>query len=78
MVLGTNAILAYLISEIGDTLLRVIHLGSGLSVKAAWTRAFQTSIASPAVASLLFSLSYLAVCWLITYPFYRKRIFLRI
>lgn len=78
LVLGTNAILAYMISELGDPLLRVVHLASGASLKVALTRVVLHAIPDPAWASLLYSLLYLGVCWLLTWPFYRKRIFLRI
>lgn len=77
LVLGTNAILAYLISELGDPLLRMVHLSSGLNLKAAIARALFQAIPQPGLASLVYSLLYLAVCWLITLPLYRKRIFLR-
>ena len=78
LVLGTNAILAYMISELGDPLLRMIHLPSGLSLKTGIARAIFTTVPHPGLASLLYSLVYLGVCWLLTWPFYRKRIFLRL
>ena len=78
LVLGTNAILAYLISELGDPLLRLGHLPSGMSLKAGAYRAIQHFIPSPQWSSLSYSLVYLGVCWLLTWPLYRKRIFLRI
>ncbi|GAA3751881.1 acyltransferase family protein [Terriglobus aquaticus] len=78
LVLGTNAILAYLISELGATLLHVFHTGSGRPVGAVIGMAFFRWFSSPAIASLMYSLAFLLVCWLLTYPFYRKRIFLRI
>ena len=78
LVLGTNAILAYLISELGDPLIRLIHLPSGRSIKFGFYAAVQGVIHSPAWSSLVYSLLYLGVCWLLTWPLYRKRIFLRI
>lgn len=78
LVLGTNAILAYMISELADPLLRVIHLSSGITLKLALTRGVLHAIPSPALASLVYSLLYLLGCWLLVYPLYRKRIFLRI
>lgn len=78
LVLGTNAILAYMISELGDSVLRMIPGPGGVPLKQAIWRSITHAIASPAWASLTYSVLYLAVCWLLVYPFYRKRIFLRI
>ncbi len=78
LVLGTNAILAYLISELGDTILRILHTPSGVSLKQVEWLALLRIVPQPAWASLLYSLIFLALCWLLVYPFYRKRIFLRI
>jgi predicted acyltransferase len=77
LVFGTNAILAYMISELGEGVLRTIrHNGVPL------TRLFYPTIAhylaSPPWASLLYSLAFVFTCWLLVLPFYRKRIFLRI
>ncbi len=78
LVLGTNAILAYLISELGDPILRLIHLSSGATLKTGVYRDITHLLPQRDLSSLLYSLLYLAVCWLLTWPFYRKRIFLRI
>ena len=77
MVLGTNAILAYMISELGDSVVGRLHWG-GRNLKLA---AFQTIfhvLPNAAWVSLTYSLIFLLVCWLLVLPFYRKRIFLRI
>lgn len=78
LVLGTNAILAYLISELGDPLLRSFHLPGGASLKTAVVDGLRRFVPEPHWSSLLYSGLYLAGCWLLTWPFYRKRIFLRI
>ncbi len=78
LVLGTNAILAYMISELLDPILRLIPIRQGLSLKAALLHAVAKAIPSPQWGSLVYSLLYLLVCWLLVYPFYRKRVFLRI
>ncbi len=77
LVLGTNAILAYMISELGDSILHVFQTAHG-DLKQIVARAIFHAIPQPAWASLVYSLLYLAVCWLLVYPFYRKRIFLRL
>ena len=77
LVFGTNAILAYMISELGDSIVRTIHL-SGLNGKRAAYQAIASIITHPAWASLVYSLAFVFVCWLLVLPLYRKRIFLRI
>jgi predicted acyltransferase len=77
LVFGTNAILAYMISELGDSIVRTIHLG-GSSLKTASYRVISTAIPNPAWSSLLYSLAFVLVCWLLVLPFYRRRLFLRI
>lgn len=78
LVLGTNAILAYMISELGDTVLRLIPLSTRSNLKSATFHAITQAVPHPGWSSLLFSLTYLVLCWLLVLPFYRKRIFLRI
>jgi predicted acyltransferase len=79
LVFGTNAITAYMVSELLADLLETIHTHSHLSLKhAIYGVAFSSWIPSPAWASLAFSLTFVLVCWLIVLPLYRRRIFLRI
>ena len=78
LVLGTNAILAYLISELGDTVLSMVRLPSGPSVKSSIQHAVVHMISVPQWSSLVNSLVFLAICWLLVLPLYRKRIFLKI
>lgn len=78
LVLGTNAILAYIISELGASLMFKIHTQSGSSLRDAAYRAIASHGLATTWASLLYSLVFLTICWLLVLPFYRKRIFLRI
>ena len=78
LVLGTNAILAYLVSELGDSVISNIPVGHGVSLKQTAVRFLAHAVASPPWSSLLYSLCFLAACWLVVLPFYRRRIFLRI
>ncbi len=78
LVFGTNAILAYMISELGDSLMGSIHTSSGMTLKVAAFGAIHRAVPYPDWASLLYSAAYLSLCWLAVLPFYRKRIFLRI
>ncbi|HKO17965.1 MAG TPA: heparan-alpha-glucosaminide N-acetyltransferase domain-containing protein [Acidobacteriaceae bacterium] len=77
LVFGTNAILAYMISELGDGIVRTVRI-SGVSIKLAAYPAIRNVVPHPAWASLVYSLIFVLACWLLVFPFYRKRIFLRI
>ena len=78
LVFGTNSILAYMISELGDSILHNIHTASGVSLKAVAYRAITNVVPDPAWSSLLCSVGFMVLCWLPVLVFYRKRIFLRI
>jgi predicted acyltransferase len=79
LVFGTNAILAYMISELGDSLVtKAIHFSTGLNAKVTAYRAINIVVSQPWWASLIYSLLFVLICWLLVLPFYRKRIFLRI
>jgi predicted acyltransferase len=77
LVFGTNAILAYMISELGDSLLSTIRY-RGVPLKRLAYPMIAVHVPDPAWASLIYSLIFVFVCWLLVLPFYRKRIFLRI
>ena len=78
LVLGTNAIVAYLISELGASLLFTIPMAPGGSLAGASFQAITKVFSSPQWASLIYSLAYLFLCWLLVLPLYLKRIFVRI
>lgn len=77
LVFGTNAILAYVLSEILAEFSDFFKFG-GTDVHN-WV--YQTLFAgwlNPYNASLAFAIAYVFLIWLIVLPFYRKRIFLRL
>jgi predicted acyltransferase len=78
LVFGTNSIFAYVLSELLSAALYSfpIHRGVYL-VTPAYSAALRT-LHDPAMVSLLYSLAFVAVCWLPTYVLFRKRIFLKI
>ena len=78
LVFGTNAIAAYLFSELLPGVLSPIHPQP--TVNLLWWFYFKLLgvIGYPPVASLLFSICFLGVCWLAMYMLYRRRIFLKI
>jgi predicted acyltransferase len=78
LVFGTNAILAYMISELGDNLLGAIHTSNGMKLKTAIFLAIHRAVPHLGWASLLYSIAFVSFCWFAVLPFYRKRIFLRI
>ncbi|MBS1814211.1 MAG: DUF5009 domain-containing protein [Acidobacteria bacterium] len=78
LVFGTNAILAYMVSELGDSILHNIHPAPGDTLKKMLYRAVFSVVHHTGFAALIYSLVFTLVCWLIVYPFYRKRIFLKI
>ncbi len=78
LVFGTNAITAYLFSELLPGVLSPIHPQP--TVNLLWWFYFKLLgiIGYPPVASLLFSISLLGVCWTAMYLLYRRRIFIKI
>jgi predicted acyltransferase len=82
LVLGTNAIAAYVFSELLAKALEAghVHLSSGqiLSWQQFIYQRFFAPLANPAMASLLYALVYVLVCWLVSWTLYRKRIFIKI
>ncbi|GAC1662866.1 MAG: lpg1661 family Dot/Icm T4SS effector [Acidobacteriaceae bacterium] len=77
LVFGTNAIVAYMISELGDGLLHTVGMG-GVPLKRLAYQVLASVVPYPAWSSLLYSLIFVLICWLLVLPLYRKRIFLRI
>jgi predicted acyltransferase len=79
LVFGTNAIAAYVLSELMAACLGNVRVGAHSNVLR-WTAehiaAFMPSY--PALGSLAYSLLYVLVCWLIVLPLYRKKIFIKI
>ncbi|HEX6773157.1 MAG TPA: heparan-alpha-glucosaminide N-acetyltransferase domain-containing protein [Acidobacteriaceae bacterium] len=78
LVFGTNAITAYVISEVMAACLSNVHVGPHMSVLS-WTyHQIAKVVTWPPLGSLAYSLFYVLVCWLIVLPLYRKKIFIKI
>lgn len=77
IVFGTNAIFAYMLSELLASTLWSVHVHGN---EALWTWVYQpfSRIHPVGLGSLLYSIAFAAVCWLVTYPLWRRRIFLKI
>jgi predicted acyltransferase len=79
LVFGTNAITAYVISELMADCLDNVRVGPHSNVLR-WTAAHIAAVMPgwPALGSLAYSLLYVLVCWLLVLPLYRKKIFIKI
>ncbi|MDR3738556.1 MAG: heparan-alpha-glucosaminide N-acetyltransferase domain-containing protein [Terracidiphilus sp.] len=79
LVFGTNAIFSYVLSELLASTLASIHLQSGLNLVEWAYQTIHLGGHDAAFASLLYSLAYTGLCWLIVYfLLYKRRIFLKI
>jgi predicted acyltransferase len=78
LVFGTNAIAAYVFSELLGSTLVYIHTGSGGNLQHAIYRSILDVVPNPSLASLLYSICIVAICWLAIYPLYSRKIFIKI
>ena len=77
-VFGTNAISAYVFSELLQSTLGSIHRIEGLNLQQLLYQSILHVVPNPAFASLLYSLGFVAGCWLVVSVLYRRRIFIRV
>jgi predicted acyltransferase len=78
LVFGTNAISAYVFSELLASTVGSIHVRPGLNLQHWLANGILSAVPYPAFASLLYSLGFVAVCWVPTYLLFRKKIFIKI
>jgi predicted acyltransferase len=79
LVLGTNAIVAYVLSEVLGSALGFIRVTPDAELPQWFYLEIASVVPNVAFASLLYSLSYLAVCWVVVYVLlYRRQIFVKI
>jgi predicted acyltransferase len=78
LVFGTNAIAAYFFSEVVAKLIETIRVHGGMTIQELLYQSLFAPLASPANASLLYALVYVAFCWAAMALLYRKRLFLKI
>ena len=76
-VLGTNALLLYVVSTALASLLDRVAVGDTTAKGRLYDRWF-VPLGSPYDASLLFAVAYLAAMFIVLLPLYRRRIFLRV
>jgi predicted acyltransferase len=77
LVFGTNAIVAYVFSELLAGAIGNIQVGAE-NLEQWLYHAILAGVPDPAFASLLYSLGFVAVCWIPVYLLYRKRIYIKI
>jgi predicted acyltransferase len=78
LVFGTNAIAAYVFSELLQSTLSSIHLHSGVNLQQILYRSITHIVPNQPFASLLYSLGFVAVCWIPVSMLYRRSIFIKI
>ncbi len=78
LVFGTNALGAYIFSELLPGVFGNLHIHPGVNVTQWYYGVLLQAVPNAPFASLLFSLSYVAICWIPVYFLYRRRIFLKI
>jgi predicted acyltransferase len=78
LVFGTNAITAYVLSELLASGLWSIKLSSSQTLSNfIYLDAFQR-VQPSGVGALLFAVAFVMVCWLVVWPLYVKRIFIKV
>ena len=78
LVFGTNAITAYVFSELLAATIASISIRPDLNLQQWIYRSILSAVPDSAFASLLYSLGFVAVCWLPVDLLYRRRIFIKI
>lgn len=78
LVFGKNAIAAYVFSELLQGTITSIHLPSGIRLQRWLYGQLHLAVTDAPLASLIYSLAFVAICWLPMYLLYHRRIFLKI
>ncbi|HWY65530.1 MAG TPA: hypothetical protein VNX61_09965 [Rhizomicrobium sp.] len=81
LVFGSNAIAAYMISELLPGALNLIHFkvaGSDMTPLHWWERYLAALIADPGWAAFSYSVTYTAVCFIPVWLLYRNKLFLKV
>jgi predicted acyltransferase len=78
LVFGSNAITAYVFAELLAAGVGSIFVRPGVNLHHWCYQAILAGVPNPAFASLLYSLGFVAVCWLPIYWLYQKRIFIKV
>jgi len=78
LVFGTNAITAYVLSELLSSAVSDFHVNAAQSFQQFVYSGFFYHIGTPAFGSLVYSILFAAVCWIPAWLLYRRRIFIKL
>jgi predicted acyltransferase len=81
IIFGSNAITAYMVSELLASVLESIHIDCGgtlMNLKVCAYTSFFQHIVTPSFGSLIYSLTFVAICFIPNTLLYRNRIFLKV
>jgi predicted acyltransferase len=78
LVFGTNAITAYVISELLSSAVAVFKVNQTQSFQVYVYSHYFIHLGTPAIGSLIYSLLFVAVCYIPAWLLYRKRIFIKL
>jgi predicted acyltransferase len=78
LVFGMNAITAYVLADFVAIAFGYIHIRPGVNIHRWLYEAIHSVVTNAPFASLLYSLIFVACCWVPVYFLYRKRIFIKI
>ena len=78
VVFGTNAIAAYVFSELLQSTLNSIPVRQGMNLQRWIYLSIQHVVPNLAFASLLYSVGFVIVCWVFVDVLYRRKIFLKV
>jgi predicted acyltransferase len=78
LVFGTNAIAAYVFSELLQSALSSIHPRQGINLRQMLYGSIADIIPNQAFASLLYSIGFVIICWIPISVLYRRSIFIKI
>ena len=77
-VFGVNALTAYVVSELLASLLGTVRLPAGQSLQRWLFHPFALFIPNPAIAALAYAIAFVALCFVLPWILYRKRVFLKV
>jgi predicted acyltransferase len=77
-IFGTNAIVAYVFSELLAAVFFSIYTHPGVTLAQSIFRSIRHVVPNVPFASLLYSIAFVAVCWLFVAILYRRKIFIKI
>jgi predicted acyltransferase len=76
-VFGRNTLIIYLLSEAGEKVLHMVHVGGQSVLEWVYTCGF-ASWAGAKAGSLLYAVAYMLCCWLVAYAMDRRKIYVRL